>query len=236
MSVPALKALRVDVSGYFDPGWGFRRKFRRALAKPEIWVICAFRIGSWIHRECPVVLRPFFKFFWKPWYTFVSTLYDTHLSPYGEIGPGLHFSHAGGIWVNSMARLGAHCHLGQGSVIGSAGAGALTSGAPVLGDRVWVGPHAVITGNVTVGSGAVIGANSLVVSSVPENGNVVGVPARLIARFGSGRLIRVTGDAAATDLQDSEPLVYTRSDAERAEDRRGPPRLSRGEDARTNVS
>lgn len=56
---------------------------------------------------------------------------------------------------------------------------------PALGDRVWVGPGAVIAGGVTVGDDVAVGANSLLVRDVPPRGVVVGVPARLVSRLGS---------------------------------------------------
>ena len=61
--------------------------------------------------------------------------------------------------------------------------------APRLGERVWVGPNAVISGPVRVGSGAVVAANTLVVANVPENAVVIGVPARVLSYSGSGNLI-----------------------------------------------
>jgi serine O-acetyltransferase len=54
-----------------------------------------------------------------------------------------------------------------------------------------VGPGAVITGPVKVGSGAVIAANSLVTSNIPENAVAIGVPMRIISYTGSGKLIRI---------------------------------------------
>jgi serine O-acetyltransferase len=76
------------------------------------------------------------------------------------------------------------------------GAPGAAKGAPVLGDRVWIGAGAVITGPVKIGSGAVIAANSLVVSHVPENGVAVGVPARIMSHTGSAKLIRLAGEQA----------------------------------------
>jgi serine O-acetyltransferase len=42
---------------------------------------------------------------------------------------------------------------------------------------------------VRIGSGAVIGANSLVASSLPENAVAVGVPARVLSYSGSASLL-----------------------------------------------
>ena len=58
-----------------------------------------------------------------------------------------------------------------------------------VGHGVWIGAGAVITGRVRIGSGAVIGANSLVVSNLPENAMAIGVPARVLSYTGSAKLI-----------------------------------------------
>jgi serine O-acetyltransferase len=50
---------------------------------------------------------------------------------------------------------------------------------------VWVGPGAVITGPIQIGSDASVGANSVLLRDVPPRGVVLGVPARLLSRKGS---------------------------------------------------
>jgi serine O-acetyltransferase len=187
------EALRLDLAGYIDRRWSPLRKIRTVLSRSDIWIVCLLRWGMWLRRECPRPLAVPLRMLWRPWFALISGLLDTHLSELGEFGPGLFISHHGGIWINPNARLGAFCHIGPGVVIGIAGERRGEQFAPVLGDRVWVGPHAVITGRVRVGNECVIGANSLVVADVPDQGVVVGVPARLISRAGSGHLIPPPG-------------------------------------------
>lgn len=50
----------------------------------------------------------------------------------------------------------------------------------VLGNDVWIGDGAVVVPGVTVGTGAVIGANSVVTRDVPPYAVVGGIPARVI--------------------------------------------------------
>ncbi|WP_396643269.1 hypothetical protein [Microbacterium sp.] len=52
---------------------------------------------------------------------------------------------------------------------------------PVLGDDVLVGAHAVLLGAISVGNGARIGAQSLVLRDVSDGSTVVGSPARAIS-------------------------------------------------------
>ncbi|NEQ17888.1 MAG: serine acetyltransferase, partial [Moorea sp. SIO3E2] len=52
--------------------------------------------------------------------------------------------------------------------------------APILGKSVNVGAGAKIFGKVTIGNGANIGANAVVLSDVPAGATVVGIPAKVI--------------------------------------------------------
>jgi len=56
------------------------------------------------------------------------------------------------------------------------------SGAPILGDNVYIGTGATLIGKIRVGNGAKIAANTLVISNVPEGATVMGVPGRVIMR------------------------------------------------------
>jgi serine O-acetyltransferase len=117
----------------------------------------------------------------------IMALTGIHIDASAHIGPGLSFAHGGHVVIGPV-RMGRNCDIYQGVTLGAS----MTLddrhrrlGAPTLGDRVWVGPGAVIAGDVTVGNDAVVGAISLVTRDVPPGGVVVGVPARLVSRLGS---------------------------------------------------
>jgi serine O-acetyltransferase len=107
------------------------------------------------------------------------------LPPECRIGEGLYIGHFGNIIVNPRVRMGSNCNLSQGVTIGSAGRGERAEGVPVLGNRVWIGPGAVLFGPITIGDDVAIGANSVVTRSVPARAVAVGVPARIISWNGS---------------------------------------------------
>ena len=53
----------------------------------------------------------------------------------------------------------------------------------VIGDNVWLGEGCIIQQGVTIGSGSIIAANSVVTHNVPENSIFGGVPARMLKRY-----------------------------------------------------
>jgi serine O-acetyltransferase len=158
-----------------------------------IWAIAVFRFGQYLYHDANRFTRLLFKFPYLWSSKLVGLMVGIHLFPEASIGPGLYIGHYGGIWISPLATLGANCNIGPGVVIGVAGKN--RSKGPVLGDRVWVGPGAVITGEVKVGSGAVIAANSLVTTHIPENAVAIGVPTRILSYTGSRNLIKIEGES-----------------------------------------
>ena len=114
------------------------------------------------------------------------------LQPECEIGEGLYIGHYGMVILNGQARLGRNCNLSQGVTLGCAGRGE-NRGAPVLGDRVYVGTNAIVIGRITVGDDAAIGAGAVVTKSVPARAVVAGNPARVLSYRGSFDFIRYDG-------------------------------------------
>lgn len=76
--------------------------------------------------------------------------------------------------------MGDYCTIHQGVTLGRSFAGK-KAGVPTLEDHVVVFAGAKIIGNVHVGSHAVIGANAVVTSDVPDYCVAVGVPAKVIS-------------------------------------------------------
>ena len=96
------------------------------------------------------------------------------ISP-GVCGPGLSIPHYGSVIMHSEVRVGAFCRIHSATNLGRH-----EGGAPTLGDFVYIGPGAVIYGDVTVGSHVVIGANAVVGRAVPDNSTAVGIPAKVL--------------------------------------------------------
>lgn len=92
-----------------------------------------------------------------------------------QIGPGVSFGHALGIVIARPAIIGARCRIRHQVTIANS-----ERGAAIIGDDVQIGAGAKILGRVVIGNRARIGANAVVVSDVPEDALVVGIPAKVV--------------------------------------------------------
>ena len=112
-----------------------------------------------------------------------------------QFGPGFVLIHPVGVVINSSTCGGRNVWLESGVVIGD------NRGlSPVLADDIFVGAGAKIIGGVTLGSGARVGANAVVLKSVGPGVTVVGIPARPVGRAGP----RAASDADRGDARRSE--------------------------------
>jgi len=96
-----------------------------------------------------------------------------------HIGPGLFIQH-GFATIISAKSIGKNAWINQQVTIGFSN----TTDCPVLLDNVTVNAGAKVIGGITVGNNVIIGANAVVVKSVPDDCTVVGVPAYIIRRNG----------------------------------------------------
>jgi serine O-acetyltransferase len=115
-----------------------------------------------------------------------------------QIGEGLYIGHYGGIILPRHGRIGHNCSFAQNSTIGVAGTGD-NRGAPLIGNRVFVGAHSVVVGKITIGDDAMICAGSIVTRSVPARAVVMGNPARVVSYDGSFDHVCYPGMAADPD-------------------------------------
>lgn len=98
--------------------------------------------------------------------------------PVNTFGPGLSIAHYGTIIVNDNARIGANCRI-HGCV--NIGASKGSRKAPQIGNNVYIGPSAVIFGDIHIADNVTIGANATVNRSCEvENVVLAGSPAKIV--------------------------------------------------------
>ncbi len=178
-----LADLRADLARYTgllsDPVARLR-VWRSLLETQGVWAISAYRFGQWANHEAPPPLRRPAKALYLGTFKLVEILTGVSLPAHARIGAGLYIGHFGNIIVHPDTVMGARCSLSHGVTIGVLGGD--RPGVPRLGSDIYVGAGAKILGPVTIGDGAVIGANAVVLVDVPPGATAVGVPARIIPK------------------------------------------------------
>ncbi len=102
------------------------------------------------------------------------------IHPAARIGEGFFIDHGMGVVIGETTEIGENVTLYQGVTLG--GTSTLRRKRhPTLGNGVVVGAGAKIIGAITIGDNARIGAGSVVVTNVPDNATVVGVPGHIVA-------------------------------------------------------
>ena len=174
-----LSTIEADLRSNVDPtrrtGLGFWVwVIGKALAAPQVQVVILFRIA---HALAKTPLRPF-SFVIR---TIGLVWSGAEIHPDAQLSPGLALAHSSGVMIGAEVKTGIDFRIYPGAVLGEPGRGSADFAKfPTFGDHVTVGAHAVVLGNVHVGHGSVVGANSVVTKDVPDNVVVAGSPARIV--------------------------------------------------------
>ena len=121
-------------------------------------------------------------FFLARWYsqrTVRKTGIEIH--PGATIGKGLFIDHGNGVIIGETTIIGDNVTLYQGVTLGGTGK-EQGKRHPTIGNNVMISAGAKVLGSFTVGENSKIGAGSVVLSEVPPNCTVVGVPGRVVKR------------------------------------------------------
>ena len=103
------------------------------------------------------------------------------IHPGATIGKGLFIDHGNGVVIGETAIIGDNVTMYQGVTLGGTGK-EHGKRHPTIGNNVMISAGAKILGSFTVGENSKIGAGSVVLSEVPPNSTVVGVPGRVVKK------------------------------------------------------
>ncbi len=103
------------------------------------------------------------------------------IHPGATIGKRVFFDHGMGIVIGETAEIGDDCVIYHGVTLGGTST-TRSKRHPTLKNGVVVGAGAKILGNITLGENVKIGANSVVLKSIPDNRVAVGIPAKVIKK------------------------------------------------------
>jgi serine O-acetyltransferase len=185
-----LATIRRDIQSVFNRDPAARSLLEVLTCYPGLHALWGYRAAHWlwthnlklIGRVLSQVIRGF-------------TGIEIH--PGAKIGPGLFIDHGMEVVIGETSEIGEDVTLYHGVTLGGT---SLQKGKrhPTLKDGVVVGTGAKILGAITVGESSRIGANAVVVRSVPPDSVVVGVPGEILVRS------RPRTDAHTPDLEHSQ--------------------------------
>ena len=175
-------------------GSSFFSRIKEVVTNPAMWGVLQYRFQRWIRISLPRPIRWLLMPITIPSQIGIQIATHVQIPSSVRIGPGLYLPHTGTLVIGSGAVIGSNCTLAHNVTIGHAGGrNRDASGNPIIGDRVYIGPGAIIIGGITIGSDVLIGAGVVAVKSIPDRSVVVGNPARILSEDGSFNLIEYPG-------------------------------------------
>lgn len=161
-----------DVRCVFERDPAARTTFEVLTTYPGVHAILIYRLAHRLWRSgwrYPARLLAFVA----------RLLSNVDIHPGAVIGPRLFIDHGAGVVIGETAEIGEDVTLYHGVTLGGT---SWRKGKrhPTLGDGVLVGAGAKILGPISIGAGARVGANSVVVQDVPAGCTVVGIPGKVV--------------------------------------------------------
>ena len=168
------KRLREDIASIRQRDPAAHSWLEVVLCYPGLHALIFHRMSQWCWRHGFRVLGRFLSHVAK-----VFTGIEIH--PAAQLGERLFIDHGTGVVIGETAVIGRDVTLYHGVTLGGT---SLHKGKrhPTLEDGVIVGSGAQVLGPITVGKGARIGANAVVLTDVPPGVTMVGIPARMVMR------------------------------------------------------
>jgi serine O-acetyltransferase len=208
-----LERVREDISSVLERDPAARSRLEILTCYPGLWAV-------WIHRVSHAFWRAKLRLPARMLSQLGRFLTGVDIHPAAQLGRRLFIDHATGVVIGETAIVGNDVTLYQGVTLGGTGKGH-GKRHPTLCDSVFVGNNANILGNITVGANSRVGAGSVVLTDVPPNSTVVGVPAHIVYRNGQRVLI-----TDPHDIKDplSDALIALAARVDELEQRLGAPK------------
>jgi serine O-acetyltransferase len=195
--------LREDIRVVFDRDPAARTFFEVLTTYPGLHAILWHRMSHWLWNVG-------FKWLARLSSTLARWFTGIEIHPGASIGRRVFIDHGMGVVVGETAEIGDDCTLYHGVTLGGT---SWHKGKrhPTLEAGVIVGAGAKILGPITLGAGAKVGSNAVVVKDVPPGATAIGIPARILdaeqdkAREAAAKKLGFSAYAVSSDMND--PVV-----------------------------
>jgi serine O-acetyltransferase len=168
--------VRVDIQAYYDRDPACDRFIMPVLYFKGFHAIQTHRLAHWLWNQG----RKDFALYLQ---SRSSSVFQTDINPAARIGKGIFIDHATGLVVGETAVIEDDVSILHGVTLGGTGK-AGGDRHPKIRYGVLIGAGAKILGNIEIGHCSKIAAGSVVLSPVPHNKTVAGVPARVVGETG----------------------------------------------------
>ena len=147
-----------------------------AIKSPmEVILYPSFKVMISYRRAHKLYLKK--HYFWARWISQrAARKTGIEIHPGAKIGKGLFIDHGMGVVIGETAEIGDNVTIYHGVTLGGTGKDK-GKRHPTIGNNVIIGCGAKILGPISIGDGAKIGANSVVLKNVPKGKTAVGIPA-----------------------------------------------------------
>ncbi|HER0851066.1 TPA: serine O-acetyltransferase [Streptococcus pyogenes] len=153
-----------------------RNSLEVILTYPGIKALAAHRLSHFLWRHHFKLLARMHSQFWRFW-----TQIEIH--PGAQIAPGVFIDHGAGLVIGETAIVEKGVMLYHGVTLGGTGKDC-GKRHPTIRQGALISAHAQVIGPIDIGANAKVGAAAVVLSDVPEDVIVVGVPAKIVRVHG----------------------------------------------------
>lgn len=169
-----LQTIQEDIQSVFQRDPAARSAWEVLLCYPGLHAVWGHRISHWLWKHNLRLIARWFS-------QIMRGITGIEIHPGARIGHKLFIDHGMGVVIGETAEVGDCVTLYHGVTLGGT---SLNKGKrhPTLESNVVVGAGAKVLGAIVIGANSRIGANAVVVKSIPHDSVVVGVPGQVVAR------------------------------------------------------
>jgi serine O-acetyltransferase len=166
--------LKRDIQVVFERDPAARSVLEVLFCYPGLHVLWIHRLAHRLYNRGWILLPRMLS-------NFARLLTGIEIHPGAKLGEGLFIDHGMGVVIGETAEVGTNVTIYQGVTLGGTGK-EKGKRHPTVGNNVVIATGAKVLGSFKVGDNSKIGAGSVVLSAVPPNSTVVGIPGKVVVR------------------------------------------------------